>query len=311
MAAAEKKARHCKVTGCHAWTLRDEDYCASHYNQWQENLRVGVPDPEPRTVRRHRRLCAARSCRRLAVENSLYCPTHAAQVQADEDSAAVIAGAFDALVDRLDSAAPDSVTTILREQSLLDAARRILVAHARQSSRSGWRAISSMTFIRLWLASATTATELAKTRFLMENATGADLDRLLDSVYSRLDQSAPPEQRPLPGLLAPPPTADQPLRPTALTSPEEQLAEWLLEATPLIGTALVEQALRAASQSLALPPTATLEGLATALPTVVHDQPPDPIVLSERLSTLSAIVAGGPTPDPVATRAILEASTHG
>ncbi len=301
--------RRCTVQGCHAWAVRGQPYCQPHHKQWQENLRSGAPDTEPRLVRRNRRLCAARSCRHLAVANSTYCPTHAAQVAADADNSEAMAEAFAALIAKLDTEAPDSLSVVIREADLLDAARRILVSHAEMSSRTGWKVLSSAAFVRLWLSSVATATDLAKTRFLIENASGADLDRLLDSVYTRLDSTQPPAQRPLPGLLVPADgAAAGGAAPRPLTTPHEQLAEWLLEANTALGTPLVRQALQAATEAEEPERARSLVHLIAALPQVQREQPADPAALADRLSTLSAVIAA--SPDPQATRALIEAARH-
>ena len=193
--------RACKVAGCGAWSVRGQVYCKIHLQQWQDNLRVGAADPTPRLMGPGPRLCRARGCRLQALAHSRYCLTHAQRLETDATIAEAITQQFAELVARLDVAAPDCLATLQREMDLLTMARKILVAHAEIASRSGWQGISPMTFVRLWLSSATTVTELTKARFVMENATGADFDRLLGGVYSRIERSVPPEQQPLPGLL--------------------------------------------------------------------------------------------------------------
>ncbi|NLF02468.1 MAG: hypothetical protein GX601_15985, partial [Anaerolineales bacterium] len=137
-----------------------------HYHQWQHNLSLGVPDPLPKLVGRNRRLCKARGCKHMAIAHSDYCAKHADQYRDDAANSDAIAEGFATLLARLDDAAPDCIAVIQRELDLLASARRILVAHAEMSSRAGWKAISSMTFIRLWLSSAATVTDLAKARFV-------------------------------------------------------------------------------------------------------------------------------------------------
>ena len=193
--------RVCKVEGCGSWTVRGHDYCNIHMQQWEDNLRVGAPDPRPRLMGVGSRICRARGCKRQALEHSRYCLMHARQLQVDATKTGAIAQGFAELLARLDAAAPDCLTTLQREIDLLTTARKLLIAQAELSSRTGWQAVSPMTFVRLWLSSAATVTELTKARFVMENATGADFDRLLGGVYNRIERSVPPEQEPLPGLL--------------------------------------------------------------------------------------------------------------
>jgi hypothetical protein len=193
--------RKCAVEGCRAWAIRDQRYCAPHYHQWQENKRLGAPDPTPRIIGRNRRLCQVRSCKNLATAGGPYCTQHTQQFQEDAVSSEAIAEAFAELIAQLDAEAPDSLAMVQHEVDLLATVRKILVAHAEMASRTGWKGISAMTFIRLWLSSAATVNDLAKARFVIENATGNDIDRLLSGVYHRIDAGPVPEQRCLPGLV--------------------------------------------------------------------------------------------------------------
>jgi len=352
--------RRCAVAGCNAWAIRNQEYCSAHYHQWQQNLRLGVPDAAPKLIGRSRRMCRARACTKLAIANSEYCAKHTEQYRAEAANTEAVAEGFATLLARLDDAAPDCIAVIQRELDLLASARRILVAHAEMSSRAGWKAISSMTFIRLWLSSAATVTDLAKARFVMETATSADFDRLLGGVYGRIEREAIPEQQPLPGMLPAPQDPDPALQPslfadptpspctrgepqysgarvggqgsgslspvprgegqggggTRLSSPEEQLVEWLIDANAALGTRLVAQTMAAlvaeAPKLLVDPPldhvgAAALVALTDALPPVHVDAPPAPADLGARLSTLAEIM--DQSPDLTEVRAIISRHT--
>jgi len=94
--------------------------------------------------------------------------------------------------------APDCLDILRRELDLLEAARKVLAEHAAASSRTGWKLMSPMAFMRLWLSSAETVTSIVKARFVIETATTADFDRLLSGVYARIERQGPPlDQRPL------------------------------------------------------------------------------------------------------------------
>ena len=212
--------RLCAVEGCRGWALRDQDYCYHHYRQWQQNLELGVPDPTPRLVGGKGPFCQARRCKRVAVPNSDYCAAHTAQLREGAESDGV-AEAFAALLARLDAhvarrdrvpeaalvheaalapdeAAPDCLDILRRELDLLEAARKVLAEHATASSRTGWKLMSPMAFMRLWLSSAETVTSIVKARFVIETATTADFDRLLSGVYARIERQGPPlDQHPL------------------------------------------------------------------------------------------------------------------
>ena len=200
---------------------------------------------------------------------------------------------------------------------MLDSARKILVAHAEMSSRSGWKAISPMTFIRLWLSSATTVTDVTKALFLMENATSADFDRLLSGVYSRIERGPLPTQTPLPLMPAPQDLTGFPLNLSGLcvepqrrlATPEDQLVEWLIEANATLGTPTVLQAMQAYAtdrQDLTGFPL-NLSGLcldalltlAESLPSRLPELSPSPTALSARLTTLAEIMQRSPNLEQV------------
>ncbi len=214
MSKPPERHRLCAVEGCHGWALRDQEYCYQHHRQWQQNLELGVADPTPRLVGGQRRLCQARGCKRLAIAHSAYCAAHTAQIREAAEGEGVAKG-FAALLARLNEAvvrdasvvgdanvapetAPDCLDILRRELDLLEAARKVLAEQAAASSRTGWKLMSPMAFMRLWLSSAETVTSIVKARFVIETATTADFDRLLSGVYARIERQGPPlDQRPL------------------------------------------------------------------------------------------------------------------
>jgi len=320
--------RKCAVAGCRSWAVRDQPYCASHLRQWENNVRLGLADPSPRLIGRDRRYCQIRSCKRLALPNSPYCAFHAEEGKQETANAEIIASQFKALLDRLGTPSPaDGLDVLERELHMLNAARQILIAHAESASRNGWKGISAMTFMRLWLSSATTATDLAKARFVMENADGGGLDRLLSGVYARIEQSPPPAQEPLPGMLPPP--SETPLsqgRPprrtgqgsgvgaaTTFTTPEAQLSEWLVEANLTLGTDALQNVLRAAAREDAFdqPTIDQLHGLVQGLPFRAPDHPLTPAELGVRLSALTGIIDLAPDLSAVRDRLWPEEAPNG
>ena len=295
--------KRCAVDGCKAWAVRGETYCDPHLRQYQDNLRLGVPDPTPHLVGDMRRLCRTRSCKRLAIANSRYCRIHTQQIKDSEEASALIAAQFTELVRQLCTASADCLAALQRELDMLTAARKILVAHAEMSSRAGWKAISSMTFIRLWLASTDKANDLIKSRFVMENASGSDIDGLLAGVYKRIERQELAVQQPLLGL-APPsasPSDSTPDRAVPLASPEDRLVEWLLEANCALGTRTVLLIAQACGDSSpdGQAPGGGLCAVASALPDRRVDQPPNPADLADRLGTLADTMQQKPDLDRV------------
>jgi len=313
-------SRKCAVEGCGCWALRTHKYCAQHFRQWQENVTLGLSDPEPRLVGDLRERYKGRSCKSAAVKGGSYCSVHTQQFQENAAAAVDIAQAFSALLTRLDATPEDCPSQIQREVDLLAEMRKILVAHAEMASRTGWKGISVTSFVRLWLSSVSTANDLAKTRFVMENASAGDFDRLLSGVYRRIDgearlPSAAARQELLPGIdetaargagtidaqaCGFPPAAVDP--PTA----EEQLADWLNKANVTLGCAVLSQVLNAYARESNLDHdlAVSLVTLADGLPEQPAQAQVTPEEMGRWVSALAEIVAQGPDITAVRQRLI-------
>lgn len=287
-AQAKREGRRCTVEGCRAWRKGDEPYCAPHYRQWRLSVEAGDPDPVPKLVKRHVPKCATRSCRNVAMQNSIYCPTHAAINDANAKDAESIHEAFAALLTRLRDNPPDTLGAIVREQQMLDVARQILLAHAQTAARTGWATLSAMHFMRLWMSSASTMHDLVKARFVIESAAGTGTAQLIQRVYSRLLEGI---YRPVDAFLSeqpmlPAPDGDPEANPRA-TATEESLAEWIADATHAVGSSLAGDALL----YTALQAGAT-EQYGEALAALARGsavecaEPADPLALSDLLATL-------------------------
>lgn len=215
MGSPTTPAPRCALEGCNAWALRGKLYCFRHQQQYDQNVALGAEDPTPVLVGGKRIKCRVWGCQAVVVKDSEYCARHTAEgrgaslaVGDAARTAATISEGFEALLAHLGTDAPDCLAVLQREVDMLTAARRILAAHARMSGRRGWKMMSPVAFMRLWIASAEAITNLTKARFVMENATSADFDRLLGGVYSRIEregvvveQRALNNQPLLPGLV--------------------------------------------------------------------------------------------------------------
>jgi hypothetical protein len=220
-----------------------------------------------------------------------YCREHARVYQEAQETQSVVAAQFAALLAQLDANPPDCAGAVVRELDMLASARRILVAHADLCSRSGWRGLSPINFMRLWLSSASAANDLLKSRWVMETASGADIDRLLANVYNRVESAQPPVQQalPLPGF-----EPDEPVAAASCASPptpippEELLAIWLQEANGSLGSAALQRVAEAyARENPGSPAAAALGELARALPSVAAQRALTPSELADRLTLLA------------------------
>jgi hypothetical protein len=127
---------------------------------------------------------------------------HAAQYHDPRGSVDLIAAEFDALAARLNEDPPDTLAAVMQELDLLKTVRKILVAYTEAGARSGWQALSALSFQRLWLSSATTANELLKTRYVIESAQAGHPVGPLTEAYDQLE-AMPGLQQLLKGVATP------------------------------------------------------------------------------------------------------------
>lgn len=314
-AEVKKEGRRCAVEGCRAWRKGDEIYCAPHYRQWRLAVEAGDPDPRPKLVSRHVPKCATRSCRNVAMLNSIYCPTHAALNDANAKDAEEIDKALAELRRRLKEDPPDALGVLVREQRMLDVARQALLAHTQTAARTGWGTISAMHFMRLWTSAAGLMHDLAKSRFVMEAAGGGGTVQLIQRVYDRLVQGI---YGPIDVILSEQPMLSAPGAPDRepdanprRTAEEESLAAWIVDATHAVGSSLAADALlyTALQAGVPQPYGEALAALARGA-AVECAEPADPLTLSDLLATLGDLISpaslAGGLPDVGAVQRRLE-----
>jgi hypothetical protein len=175
-----------------------------------------------------------------------------------------------------------------------------------------------MHFMRLWTSAASLMHDLAKSRFVMEAAGGRSTAQTIQRVYERLIEGI---YGPLDAILAgePPALPEPDSEPGAvrrLTTLEESLAEWILEATPAVGGGLAGDALRLVAQQAGAPEAywQALGGLAEEC-AEGQEQGAEPWTLADRLTALGDLMSrealAGGFPDVEAIRRRLEEERGG